>query len=120
MISVENNPAEQALTIAYAGRVKAVDMPECLNKIKHALEGMQPGFRLLADFSAMADMELACSRYLGEIMDLCAARGVRNVIRIIPDPRKDIGLGILSFFHYGPEVAITTCETLEQAMRELG
>ena len=35
----------------------------------------------------------------------------------MPDPHKDIGLNILSQFHYGPEIAITTYETLADALQ---
>jgi hypothetical protein len=41
------------------------------------------------------------------------------VVRVIPDPHKDIGLNILSLFHYRRGVRIVTCETLEEAMRAL-
>ena len=41
------------------------------------------------------------------------------VVRVIPDPYKDIGLNIVSLFHYPRRVRIVTCETLEEAMRAL-
>jgi hypothetical protein len=41
------------------------------------------------------------------------------VVRVIPNPQKDIGLNILSLFHYRRRVRIVTCETLEEAMNAL-
>jgi hypothetical protein len=41
-----------------------------------------------------------------------AEKQVASVIRIIPDPDKDIGLNIVSQFRYAPELPITTVETL--------
>jgi hypothetical protein len=41
-----------------------------------------------------------------------AEKQVASVIRIIPDPGKDIGLNIVSQFRYAPELPITTVETL--------
>jgi hypothetical protein len=38
---------------------------------------------------------------------------------VIPDPTIDIGLQIMSLFHYGHDVRIITCATLEEAMRAL-
>jgi len=38
---------------------------------------------------------------------------------VMPDPHKDIGLNILSQFHYGPEIAITTYETLADALQAI-
>jgi hypothetical protein len=37
----------------------------------------------------------------------------------MPDPRKDIGLNILSQFHYGPDVTVTTFETVADAIRSI-
>jgi hypothetical protein len=41
------------------------------------------------------------------------------VVRVIPDPQKDIGLNILSLFHYRRRVRIVTCKTLAEAMKAL-
>ena len=40
-------------------------------------------------------------------------------MRAIPDPRRDIGLRIMSYFHYRPEVGVTTCRSLEEAQEIL-
>jgi hypothetical protein len=37
----------------------------------------------------------------------------------MPDPHKDIGLNILSQFHYGPEIKIATFETLADALQSM-
>jgi hypothetical protein len=44
---------------------------------------------------------------------------VETVVRVIPDPHKDIGLNIMSLFHYRRRVRIITCETLAEALRSL-
>jgi hypothetical protein len=54
------------------------------------------------------------------MMDLCNKKGVETVVRVIPDPRKDIGLNILSLFHYRRHVRIVTCATISEAMNVLG
>ena len=36
-----------------------------------------------------------------------------------PDPRKDIGFKVMSLFHYGHDVPIVTCETLDEAQKKL-
>jgi hypothetical protein len=41
------------------------------------------------------------------------------VVRVIPDPARDIGLQIMSLFHYGHDVRIVTCATLDEAQRAL-
>jgi len=60
-------------------------------------------------------MDVDCAPHLEQIMQLCNEKGVSAVVRAIPDPRRDIGLQIMSYFHYGPEVRITTCRSLEEA-----
>jgi hypothetical protein len=41
------------------------------------------------------------------------------VVRVIPDPHRDIGLQIMSYFHYKGDVRIVTCETLAEAAKTL-
>jgi hypothetical protein len=64
-------------------------------------------------------MDPECSDELGRAMDLINQRGVSLIVRVIPDPAKDIGLNILTIFHYPHQPRIITCENLAQALREL-
>ncbi len=43
-------------------------------------------------------------------------RQVQHVVRVIPDPHKDIGLNIMSYFHSGSKIRVTNCENLADAM----
>jgi hypothetical protein len=38
---------------------------------------------------------------------------------VVPDPHKDIGLNILSQFHYGPQIKLATFESLAEALSAL-
>jgi hypothetical protein len=76
---------------------------------------MRTGFTVLVDLSGLENMALDCVPYLSKIMDLCKAQGVGLVVRVIPDPTKDIGLNILSLIHYRGKVRIVTCDTLAEA-----
>jgi hypothetical protein len=40
-------------------------------------------------------------------------------VRVIPDPHKDIGLNILSYFHYGSKVPMATYQNLGDALQSL-
>jgi hypothetical protein len=119
MYEVQSDLPGQLLVIRYSGHVEAGEMPFCVNRVNICLAGMKPGFRLLADFTAMESMDSVCAFYMAQIMDLCSAKEVGHIARVIPDPHKDIGLNILSFFHYAPDVRITTYECLEDAQRGL-
>ena len=64
-------------------------------------------------------MDSAAARYVAEIMDALAEKGIASVTRVMPDPHKDIGLNILSQFHYGPGIQIATFETLADALQSM-
>ena len=64
-------------------------------------------------------MDSAAARHIAEIMDALAEKGVASVTRVMPDPHKDIGLNILSQFHYGPEIQIATFQTLADALQSM-
>ena len=57
---------------------------------------------------------------VGRIMELIAQAGVGLVVRVIPDSSKDIGMNILSIFHYPRNLQVVTCQTLTQAGSSLG
>ena len=81
------------------------------------LKDFAPGFR--ANFQWLQSMDTAAARHVAEIMDALTEKQVASVIRVMPDPHKDIGLNILSQFHYAPEIQITTFETLADALQSL-
>ena len=60
-------------------------------------------------------MDFECSTQIDSIMDLFNTAGVAAIVRVIPNPRKDIGFSIMSLFHYSHGVHIMTCENMEQA-----
>ena len=64
-------------------------------------------------------MKPAAAPHLAEIMDTVAEKDVAAVIRVVPDPHKDIGLNILSQFHYGPQIKLATFESLAEALSAL-
>lgn len=80
-----------------------------------ALTILQPGFRLIVDLTGLEAMDVSCSPLVAKIMEICNAAGVAEVLRIIPDPTRDIGLQIMSFFHYGNDVLIRTCASAAEA-----
>jgi hypothetical protein len=115
MVSVEVDQPQNLLTIHYKGGVGKADAERCLEEVRSALAKLQSGFRVLADLTDVESMEIEIVPYIEKIMDLCNAKGVAAVIRVIPDPRRDIGLQIMSYFHYGSGVQIATCVSLAEA-----
>jgi len=115
MFRVELDQPGNALLIGYAGHVNVEETHRCARDVQAAVMRVPPGFRLLVDLTGLESMEMACSPVIGSIMEMCNAAGVAEVVRIIPDPTRDIGLQILSFFHYGKDVCIRTCTSTAEA-----
>jgi ABC-type transporter Mla MlaB component len=105
--------------IQYFGKVTATHMPDCVAQIAAHLPQLRAGFTVLVDLSRLDGMDLDCVPYISNLMDLCRVQGVGTIIRVIPDPSKDIGLNILSLIHYRGQVHIVTCDTLDEAEKLL-
>jgi hypothetical protein len=103
------------LVIRYQDHVRPSDVERCAAEVAAALEGLLPGFRLLVDCTRLESMKVTCAPHLEHIMELCNRREVSLVVRVIPDPKRDIGLQIMSYFHYGPDVHIKNCKSLDEA-----
>src|SRR5215831_14226721 len=101
-------PERNLVTVRYSGRVGADDAQRYLQEARATLSDVQPGFRLLADLTDLEAMDVACAPYIRQIMDLLNEKGISLVVRVIPDPSLDIGLQIMSLFHYGQNVRIVT------------
>jgi hypothetical protein len=119
MFSIEASDAERLIKISWLGHVDSEEMRRCAEEIGITASKMRPGFRVLADMTDLESMDYAGAPYIGSVMDLCVTKQVEHVVRVIPDPRKDIGLNIMSYFHYSSKIRVTICENLADAMRRL-
>jgi anti-anti-sigma regulatory factor len=119
MYSVELDRSKRLLVIAALQRVTAEQAKVAAERVRELLQDIAPGFRVLADFRWLDSMDSAAARHIAEIMDTLAEKGVASVSRVIPDPHKDIGLNILSQFHYGPKIQIATFQTLADALQSM-
>jgi hypothetical protein len=119
MYAVELDQSKRLLVITAAQRVTAEQARQAAQQVRGLLQDVAPGFRVLADFRWLEAMDPATARHVAEIMDALAQKHVASVTRVMPDPHKDIGLNILSQFHYGPEIQIATFQTLADALQSL-
>ena len=118
MVAVEIDPSQNLLAIRYSGSVAPDETERGLGEIQSALPKLQSGFRLLADLTELKWMDVACAPFIEKAMDACNEKGISTVVRVIPDPARDIGMQIMSLFHYSGNVRILTCQNMDQA-REL-
>ncbi len=119
MYSVELDRSKRLLVINALQRVTGEQAKQAVQRVRELLHDVAPGFRFLADFRWLDSMDSGAARHVAEIMDAFAEKGVASVTRVMPDPHKDIGLNILSQFHYGPEIKIATFETLADALQSM-
>ena len=119
MYAVELDQSKRLLVISAAQKVTADEAKMAAQHIRELSRDITPGFRVLADFRGLQSMDPAAAPHIAKIMDALAEKEVASVTRVMPDPHKDIGLNILSQFHYGPEIQIATFESLADALQSL-
>jgi hypothetical protein len=119
MFLVEIDSSKRFVVISVAGHVTVKEVRETAQRVRDVLANAEPGFVALADFRWLDSMATGAAEFIAEIMDAFAAKKVSAVVRVVPDPHKDIGLNILSQFHYGPEVRLLTFETLADAVTSI-
>ena len=112
-------PSDRLLCIHFTGDVDAREMTSCFQQVKEQLEKSEPGFRLLTDLTGLESMDALCAPILGAFMDFLAGKQIAMVVRVIPDPQKDIGFNLMSQFHYGRRVRTVTFENLAGALELL-
>ncbi len=119
IFEAEIDAPRNLLRTHYRGHMTEPRFREAFGHFEGLLSQLKPGFTILADMSELDLMELDCAPILGRIMDLCRASKVGTVVRVIPDPAKDIGVNILSIVHYRGKVPIATFDSLEEALKSL-
>ena len=111
--------ARNLIRMRYNGHICAAEMRPYADEVRGLLPRLRRGFTVLTDLSGLDSMELDCAAELTRVMDTFKAKGVGSVVRIVPDPSKDIGFNILSIIHYRRGVRVATCQTAEEAERML-
>jgi hypothetical protein len=119
VIRFDAKPDLKLFLVRYDGHITKEDTEKGVDQAAKCLTVLPREFRLLADLSTLMSMDVACAPSIERVMDLCQEHGVAEIIRIIPDPSRDIGMQIMSMFHYGSGVRILTCSTQEEAFNLL-
>lgn len=120
MYLATTNKAQRLLQLSYIQNVSLADLERGYAQMLPLLAEFPAGFRLLADLGRMESIDLACVDLIGRTMELMYEHGLELVVRVVPDPSKDIGFMIIAAFHYPSQLRIVTCQTMEEAARVLG
>ena len=120
MFLITSNKSKQLLYVSFIGTMRPEDFQGSREDVATQLAGLAPGFHYLVDLTHLESMGLDCMTELGRLMDLIGQAGVGLVVRVIPDPGKDIGMNILTIFHYPQNLQVVTCTNLTEAVKALG
>jgi hypothetical protein len=113
------NKSKQLLHLSLIGAVTAEEMAKGRQDVAALLADLSPGFHLLTDLGRLDSLSVDCAVEIGKVMEVCDKKGVGSVLRVIPDPRKDIGMNILAQFHYQHRPPTITCATMLEAVKAL-
>ena len=119
MILLASNPPKRLRFITFIGDVIPSDFDVSIQDLPGLIDDIKPGFRLVADLTYLKSMSPDCAPQISHVMDLCDQNGVEQIIRVIPDPSKDIGLTILSRFHYTHNPRMVLCRAFPEAAKHL-
>ena len=119
MLLITSNRSRQLLYASFIGDVQPADLQNGRKGVAAELAELSPGFHYLADFSQLTSMNVECAPEMGLTMELIGQAGVGMVVRVITDPSKDIGLNILTVFHYPPHLQVVTCQNVAEALQAL-
>ena len=113
------NKSKQLLVMSFIAEVRVEDLAQSHDEVALMIDELNSDFRLLTDLTRLDSMGVECGNEIGRIMELCDQKGVKLVIRVIPDPTKDIGLSILALFHYKHPPRTVTCQSFVEAAKLL-
>ncbi|MEI8341581.1 MAG: STAS domain-containing protein [Verrucomicrobiota bacterium] len=119
MIHVESDESIRLLKLSYSGNINPQELAACHEEVMTHLQRVEGGFLLLVDMTGVKSIDSSCAPFIERMMDLFNQTGIEAVIRVIPDPHKDIGFNIMSLFHYDRGVRMNTCSSLDEALELL-
>jgi hypothetical protein len=118
-VAIDADLTRKLVRIHFRRIVKAEHMSAASRELKELLSKVGRGFILLTDLTGLEEMDLECVPHVTRNMDLCLAAGVGTIIRVIPEPQKDIGFRLLSLTHYRGRVPILSFDSMAEAEKAM-
>jgi len=116
MISYSIDETGRVLALSYSGHVTPRQLEDFRKAFHSRVDQLRRGFVLLGDLTNLESMDPGCAEGIGAFMELLSERDMGTVLRVIPDPSKDIGLNLISLFHYRKPVRAYTLPNLAEAL----
>jgi anti-anti-sigma regulatory factor len=95
MLNTELDKSKNLLHVVLSQHVTAEEIGRWREQVGELLPGLQPEFKILVDWSGVDSMDLDCVPEIDWCMEAVDQAGVSKIVRIVPDPRKDIGVNII-------------------------
>lgn len=115
MITVSYDAEHDAVVIEFKGNVDAPQAERALADLAKLLPEGKGGFMVLTDYTGVGAMEPEVEGAIVKTMEFFNARGVTDVVRVLPNPDWDFGFSILSRAHYSKRVAFHVLRTRKEA-----
>lgn len=115
MLLPTTNKTRSLLHLSFIGDVDPAQIHQALATLPALLRDLPSGFILLVDLERLGNMTKECAPAIGRLMELFDQKGVRQVIRVIPDKSKDIGFQVLYLLHYKIPPPLVICQNMSQA-----
>jgi hypothetical protein len=115
MFLAASNKGRRLLHLSYIGRVSVEDLQHGSKELTALLAELPAGLRILVDLGRLESMDIGCVKIVGSMMEVMEQHGMELIVRVIPDPTKDIGFNLISRFHYHRSPRTVTCKTMVEA-----
>jgi hypothetical protein len=115
MVKIAYDDKRNAVIIEVEGNVDATQGGQLSADLERILPKDGKGFSLLTDFTLVQTMEPEVEGELKKAMELINSRGVKDILRVLPDPDLDIGFGILTRCFYSDKVRCLIFRSRAQA-----
>lgn len=119
MIKARYDQNRNVLVIELAGKINAPQMSALCGEVQALLPRLRKGFKLLTDLTEVYEVDPDIKEPTKKLMEFINSQGVTEILRVIPDPSHDIGLGIMSLFHYSKDVQFYTFQSRREAEARL-
>jgi len=114
MFSIKFDKQRNLLALIFHKHFDAQQGELLCKRLEKELSKIKKGYMLLVDLSDLDSFDSLSGQYIQKMMTLCNSSGVAKIFHIIPDEAKDIGLNIMSAFHYSRDVKIHTRHSRRQ------
>lgn len=121
MIKIDYDTNLNVVIIEFSGDVDVAQAESAFANLVKIIPERETKFALLADFMKVETMMPAVKFEIEKAMDIFYSRGVKKIVRVLPDPAMVIGFNIMTVQHYPnhPKVVTYSSRTEAEAYLEL-